>query len=126
MAPYQSRRRWGAGGKQILPFVLLDVGVDDAADVVILVVIFLEKGVVFLFLVLAFDFDILDVVLVHHRHAGPVGLGLFAGFFFFVLVLAGSDHLERGLAFNSLDDGLFDLGLFFLVVLALRFLVLGV
>jgi len=57
----------GRRRRKILTLVFLDIGVDDAADVVVLVVVFLEERVVFLvFLIVAFDFDILDVVLVDH------------------------------------------------------------
>ena len=62
VTPAMGRRR-----RKILTLVFLDIGVDDAADVVVLVVVFLEERVVFLvFLIVAFDFDILDVVLVDH------------------------------------------------------------
>ena len=47
--------------------------------------------------------DILDIVLVDHRHAGAFGLGLLGGLFFF-LVLAGGGDLDRRLVGDRLDD----------------------
>src|SRR6185437_8436953 len=107
-----------------LALVLLDVGVDDAADVVVLGLAFLYKARVLLVLFAVLDFAILDVVLVDHRHAGAFGLGLLGGFFLF-LVLAGCGDLDRSLVGNGLDDFL-DFGLLSLLVLVLRLFVLGV
>src|SRR5476651_1047165 len=94
--------------------VLLDVGIDDATDIVVLVFVVFQKRVVF-FLVVILDDDVLDVVLVDDLHADAFGFGLLDGFLFLILA-SGSDNEWRFVR-NRLDD--------FLGVLALLLLVLG-
>src|SRR6185369_16943369 len=81
--------------------ILLDVGIDDAADIVIFVFVVLQERVV-LFLLIVLDDDVFDVILVDDLHADTFGLGLLDDFFF--LVLAGGGDHERRLVGNWFDD----------------------
>jgi hypothetical protein len=102
-----------------LPFVLLDVGIDDAADIVILIFVVFQKAVVFLFVII-FDNDVFELVLVDDCHTGAFSFGLLDSFLFFVLARGGDD--ERGFVRDRLDD-FFDL--FALLVFVLAVLVVG-
>jgi len=108
----------GTGIETILAFVLFDVSVDDATDVVFVFFHFFEQAVVLFVLLDFLVFDFLDggVFALHHTHAGLGVLGFFLDGFFLGLVVA---RLDCGLALHGLDDGFFVLrrllfGLFFL------------
>src|SRR6185312_16763534 len=126
MAPFQSRGLWAASAEnslaRFLALVLLDVGVDDVADVVAAIFVFDQGDVVFfIFVVVEFDvFDFHIAVGIDHRHASVFDV-LFGFFFLFVLVFTGGRDLQRRFGGDLLDDALF-LGFF---VLGLRVIVIA-
>ncbi len=111
-------------GQKISAFVLLDIGVDDAADIVFVFFHFLEQAVV----LVVFDVlvrDILEIriaVAFDDRHAGALGFGLFGDGFFLVVV---GGNLEWRLVRDGLDDLVLRLSLFRFLLLVLRLFVIG-
>src|SRR6185437_12936935 len=109
-------------GDEPLPVVLLDVCVDDVADVVLVFLFFEEAGGIVVFVV--FDFNVFDLGIgVDHRHHGIFFFGFYD--FFFLVVVARND--QRRLIDNHFFflDFVFGLGVLCLGALVLVVFFLG-
>ena len=96
-------------GNGSLPLVLLDVRVNDAADIVFILFFFKEAIVFLLVLAELLVGNVLDVfsrfLAFDHRHAGALGFSLGIGCLFFLFLVARDDgrRFRLGLGFLSLE-----------------------
>src|ERR1700753_2426371 len=87
-------------GDRRLMFVLADVRVDNAADVVVFVFFFLKKTGIVFFLVAEFfvcdGFDLVGAIGIDDGHAGILGFVFGADrFFLFLVIIVRRDHERR-------------------------------